>query len=463
MTRILTIVSIAALMLGAPLAAANNAADAQSSPTFYKEVLPILQDNCQVCHRANGANLGGMVAPMSFTSYQDTRPWAKSIAKQVESKLMPPWHASDELHGVFVNERTLTDAEIDTIVAWAKTGAAAGNEADAPAPRDFGANTGWSIGVPDLVLDMGTDYLVEDDVEDHYITFVTEITEEQLPEPRWLKAVEFRPGSSVVHHIIAQPLGGIAPGNDPNVYNDGYGRLMKPGTQLRWQMHYHKEPGAGTAVMDRSSVALKFYPPGYEPDFVVQVDPLATMDFAIPAGDPNYSAVTSKKFERDTKLIAYTPHMHVRGKAARYVAKYPDGTEELLLDVPAYDFNWQTNYEYPAEGKMVPAGTEVELTMWWDNSADNPSNPDPTKVVTFGQPTTDEMMFGFVTYVDAEPGYRPPEGSGFFGGGRRGNIDPEQMKKILKERFDLDWDTMSDDERSEVMRRFRGGGAQNGE
>jgi len=459
--RRVTVLCLASLLLPAGAFAAA-AADAAAAPTFYADVLPILQESCQTCHRPNGANLGGMVAPMSFTEYDETRPWAKSIAKMVETRTMPPWHASPQHHGVFENERTLDEQQIATLAAWVEAGAPAGDAAAAPPAREWPAFD-WLIGEPDLVVDMGTDYFVPDDLEDQYIYFESEITPEMLPEPRWLKAFEFRPGSAVVHHIIAPPLGGIAPGNDPQIYDEGFGRLLKPGTKIRWQMHYHKEAGPGTGVWDRSKVALKFYPVGYEPEKVVQVEPLATMNFKIPAGDPAYSAKTSTTFERDTLLIAYTPHMHLRGKAAHYVAKYPDGTQEVLLDVPRYDFNWQTDYKYPAGGKRIPAGTEIELTMTWDNSADNPANPDPTVEVVFGEPTTAEMMFGFITYADAEPGYRPPEGRDFFSGGDRRNIDPEQMKKMLKERMGIDWDTLNEEERQKLMERFRGGRRQGGE
>ncbi|MEM1248311.1 MAG: hypothetical protein AAGK22_18190 [Acidobacteriota bacterium] len=387
---------------------ASNAKDAPgSAPTFYKDVLPVLQANCQTCHRPNGANLGGMVAPMSFTDYESTRPWARSIAKQAVARTMPPWHAASEHAGVFANERTMAQEDIDTLVAWAKSGAKPGSVADAPPAADFPEHEGWSIGEPDLVIDMGQDYFVEDGVEDEYVTFRMKITKEMLPEPRYLRAVEFRPGSSVVHHIIAAPFGGIAPGNDPTIYNDGFGTLIKPGIEVAWQMHYHKEAGPGSGVWDRSSAALKFYPEGYVPEHIVANDPLARFDFLIPAGAGDYSATTATVFERDSLLLGYTPHMHLRGKAAKYVAFYPDGTEEVLLHVPSYDFNWQTNYEYPGKGKRIPAGTRVELTMWWDNSEDNPFNPDPTVDVHFGEPTTDEMMFGFVTYADAEPGYVP--------------------------------------------------------
>ncbi len=450
--RCLLALGLFAVAVTAP-ASASSSADVVAEPTFYGDVLPILQNNCQTCHRPGGANLGGMVAPMALTTYEEARPWAKSIAKQVEARTMPPWHAAPQHHGAFVNERTLETDEVETIVRWANTGATSGDPAKAPPKREWPANDGWTIGQPDLVIDMGQEYFVADEVEDQYVTFVTEITKEMLPEPRWIKAIEFRPGSPVVHHIIAFPLGGIAPGNDPDVYTEGTGRLLEPGTKVRWQMHYHKEPGAGTGVKDFSTAALRFYPAGYQPDYQLVTEPLTRFDFEIPAGAPDYSSKVSMKFERDSLILGYTPHMHVRGKAAHYLATYPDGKQEVLLEVPRYDFNRQTHYQYPAPGKRVPAGTEIELTMTWDNSANNPSNPDPTETVVFGEPTTAEMMFGFVSYADAEPGYRQPAGTGFLDNNRR--IDPERMKVLLKERFGLDWDTMTPEQREEVLERFR--------
>ncbi len=441
------------LALAAPIAAANNNNDdaTGATPTYYGEVQTILEQNCQSCHRPNGANLGGMVAPMAFTSYQETRPWARSIARQVEAGLMPPWHAAPELHGVFENERALAPEQRAALIAWARGGAPMGNAADAPPARVWEASDGWTIGEPDLVMDMGQDYFVEDDVEDQYINFETTITKEMLPEPRWIKAVEFRPGGPVVHHIIARPLGGIAPGNDPTVHDDGFGTLLEPGTTIRWQMHYHKEAGPGTGVLDRSSVAIRFYPEDYKPDYVMQNAAMGRFDFEIPAGDENYVATTNHTFERDSLLLGYTPHMHLRGKSAHYLAKYPDGTEEVLLDVPRYDFNWQTHYKYPAGGKRIPAGTELELTMAWDNSADNPANPDPTKTVTYGGPTTSEMMFGFVSYADAEPGYEP-EDTGFMS---RQRFNRESLKKLVKERLGVEWDSLSEEEQGQIIRRLR--------
>ena len=442
---------LSVLALAAPLAAANNNDAPTATPTYYGAVQSILEQECQVCHRPNGANLGGMVAPMAFTSYQETRPWARSIARQVEAGLMPPWHAAPRHQGVFENERSLSDEHKATLIAWAKGGAPMGNAADAPPAKVWERSDGWTIGEPDLVMDMGQDFFVEDDVRDQYVNFETVITEEMLPEPRWIKAVEFRPGGPVVHHIIARPFGGIAPGNDPTVHHDGFGTLVKPGTTIRWNMHYHKEPGPGTGTWDRSSVALRFYPKDYEPDHVMQSKSMGKFDFEIPPGDANYVATTTAKFDRDALLLGYTPHMHLRGKSAHYLAKYPDGTEEVLLDVPRYDFNWQTHYKYPAGGKKIPAGTEIELTMAWDNSADNPSNPDPTATVVYGGPTTAEMMFGFVSYADAEPGYNPSN-TGFLSQQR---FNREEFRKTIKERFGVDWDSLSEEEQGEIFRRYR--------
>jgi hypothetical protein len=464
MKRALLILLGASLLVAPAFGAAAKDTAHGASPTFYADVLPVLQENCQVCHRQNGSNLGGMVAPMAFTTYEDTRPWAKSIAKQVDGELMPPWHASHELDGVFANERLLSQEQRTTLIQWAKLGAPAGDIADAPPAIEWPETDGWSIGEPDLVLDMGTDYIVKDDVEDEYVYFTTAIPADKLSSPRWVKAIEFRPGSEAVHHIITRPLGGIAPGNTPTINNDGFATLLDPGTDLTWQMHYHKEAGPGTAVTDRSYVAIKFYPEDYEPEHVVLNDPLTRFDFEIPAGDDNYVQTVTTKFERDSILLGYTPHMHLRGKSARYVAKYPDGSEELLLDVPRYDFNWQTNYEYPEGGKRIPAGTEVELTMAWDNSADNQWNPDPTENVRFGEPTTSEMMFGFISWADAEPGYTPENAGGLFSADRGDReVDPERMKKMLKDRFDIDWDTLNEEERQEILERFRGGRKSEGE
>jgi mono/diheme cytochrome c family protein len=387
--------------LGLTVAALSYSVSAAEKVTFTKDVLPILQENCQDCHRPNGANLGGMVAPMAFMSYKEVRPWAKAIQKAVVSKEMPPWDAAPEFDGHFKNQRTLTQDEIDTIVEWVNTGVARGAQKDAPEPRTWDESNEWSIGTPDLVTEMPEAYFVDDDVEDIYVNFYDKLTEEELATDRYIKAVEFRPGSSVVHHIISNPLGGIAPGNDPNVNPDGYANMMRKGTSVSFEMHYHKEPGPGTGQWDQSKAGVVFYPEGYVPDHEIRMSLLANLNFEIPAGDPNYVEQATESFDKDIEILSFTPHMHLRGKSAKYTARYPDGTTETLLDVPAYDFNWQTSYKY-SEHKVLPAGSVVKLEMAWDNSTNNAANPDPTTAVTYGEPTTDEMFFGFMNYAYVE-------------------------------------------------------------
>lgn len=380
-------------MLG--LASAGYAAP----PTFNAEVLPILQENCQACHRSGGANLGGMVAPMAFETYDDVRPWAKSIAKSVQTRSMPPWHAAPQHAGVFANERTMSEEDIATIVGWAQSGAKRGNPKDAPVPIAWPDHDGWTIGEPDLVVQPDEAFFVGDDVDDLYVNHKTTVTAEMLSEDRYIKAVEFRPGSKVVHHIITFPLGGIAPGNEANVYPDGIAATMKAGEDLEWQMHYNKEAGPGTGVWDQSSAAIKFYDDPSKVKYRMQGADLATYDFKIPAGAPDFAIVQEYTFNHDSRITQYMPHFHLRGIAAKYEAFYPDGTQEVLLDIPGYDFNWQTAYKYN-DFKKVPKGTKVVFTSSFDNSAGNPANPDATVPVRFGEPTWDEMSFGYMGFIN---------------------------------------------------------------
>lgn len=395
---------VAACATSAPGASADSQfASLDSSPTFYADVVPILQQNCQVCHMENGQNLGGMVAPVAFTSYDTTKEWAPRIARAVRTRQMPPWDAALAHKGDFSNERVLEDSEIATLLAWAQSGTPAGDPADAPPPLEFDmATSGWSIGEPDLIVQLNEPYLVADDVEDQYINFDVEITAEQLPEDRWIKAIEFRAGSSAVHHVIANPIGGIAPGVEPRVFPDGYGTVLRKGTSVSFNMHYHKEPGEGTAVWDQTSVAIVFYKPGEIIEHVVEGDDLGMFRFEIPANDANYSFHTEVTLDKDVNILWMLPHMHLRGKAALYEITLPGGEKETLLDVPTYDFNWQHTYAL-TEPVFAPAGTKIDLTLWWDNSAANPHNPDPNRSVRFGRPTTDEMGFGFLSYTQVEP------------------------------------------------------------
>ncbi len=374
-----------------------------SGPTYYADVLPVLQQNCQVCHMENGQNSGGMVAPVAFTEYETTARWATRMRRAVETGMMPPWHADARHNGQFSNERVLGPTDVATLVAWAEAGAPAGDPDDAPPPREFAASTtGWTIGQPDLVIELPEPYQVHDTVEDLYIDFDVPISAEQLSGDRWIKAVEFRPGSSAVHHVIANPLGGIAPGYEPRVYPDGYGRLLRKGTTVTFQMHYHKTPGEGTAVWDQTQAAIVFYQPGEVIEHVVESESLGMFRFVIPPGAPDYSYHSEYTFEKDVNIVWLNPHMHLRGKAALYEITVPGGQPDTLLYVPRYDFNWQHTYRF-AEPVFAPAGTVVELTLWWDNSAANPANPDPTREVRWGRPTTDEMGYGFMSFIDVEP------------------------------------------------------------
>ena len=373
-------------------------------PTFYGDVMEIIQAKCLDCHRPQGRNLGGMVAPMAFTSSEETKPWAMAIKLAVESGRMPPWHASREMRGKFKNERYLTDKEFETLVRWADNEAPEGDPAKAPAPVTFAdeKSGGWSIGEPDMIVRFPEPFLVHDSVQDQYVDLLVEITEDMLPEDRWIKSVEFLPGSPAVHHIIASPLGGLAPGYGPRVYDDGYGRILRKGARVNFQMHYHKTPGPGTAVYDTTMAALRFYEPGDVIKYVVETEALGMFRFVIPPNDSNYTDSTSWTFQKDVNILWVNPHMHLRGKAARYTATFPDGHREVLAEIPKYDFNWQHFYIF-REPVFAPKGTRIDFQLWWDNSANNPANPNPNREVKWGRPTTDEMGFGWMTIVEAEP------------------------------------------------------------
>lgn len=393
--------------------------DASARVTFTKDILPILQGNCQNCHRPLRVGFAGMVAPMALMTYEEVRPWAKSIAKVVKSGEMPPWSAAEHQRGVFENERFLTDEEKSKIQTWVRTGSPRGNAEDAPPPLVI-SDKKWWLGEPDLILQLPEPLWVADDVVDWQPMVPIKLTKEMLPEDRWLRGMECVPDSESVHHIVIYPfgkgikrdrgsggvggtIGGLAPGAEPTLSNSGHGYLLTTGMTLAVSMHYHKEAGEGTGSWDQSKIGLFFYPKDAEV-LETHIAPIGTMQFEIPAGDPNYELKMSDTFDRPIHLLSMLPHMHFRGKAAKYEATYPDGTTELLLDVPAYDYDWQHSYQF-AEEKHLPAGTKIDVTMWFDNSADNPANPDPTRPVGFGLASDDEMAFGWMAYSydDEEP------------------------------------------------------------
>lgn len=415
-----TIAGFAALT---PAMADDNAPEPR--PTFYKDVLPVMQKNCQDCHRPEGLNLGGMIAPMPLISYEDVRPWAKSIASQVKAKQMPPWHAGPEFHGNFRNERTMTSAEIDMVLRWVETGAPRGNPADGPEPVVWGEG-GWAIGEPDFILTLDEPFFVGDDVDDLNVDLFTQLTEEHFVGDQMITAIEFRPGSDVVHHIIGltippaeadaqgiQMIGGIAPGTAPTIHPEGYGVKLHANSRFIFQMHYNKEAGPDTGKFDRSEIAFRFADKPVKRLYYEAIGDIGRL--YVPAGEAEYRITSKRKFGRDVRIFSYLPHMHLRGSYSKYHAIYPDGTEETLLEVPAYDFNWQTAYEY-SKIKDIPAGTTIEVTMGYDNSEGNAANPDPTVDVRWGGPTYDEMNLGWTVWGYADPTDNDPIPNSIGGG-----------------------------------------------
>jgi mono/diheme cytochrome c family protein len=406
----LTILTLAALVVATPVSAQAgrsavvasraSAATPAGAPTFYADVLPILQQNCQSCHQDEGLNLGGMVAPFPLITYEDVRRYSRRIASAVQTGYMPPWSASEVHKGTFANERVLEDAEKAAILTWVENGTPAGNPADAPPPPAFlstaAATGGWSMGEPDLILSFAEPFCMDDAANDIYINLPVDITTEMISQDRWIESVEYRNGPAV-HHIISA-VSGLVPGAEPAYYPEGYGRVFKAGPRrVMFNMHFNKEPGPGTALCTNIQAGIRFKQAGEIIRFVTGGDQLRIRGWEIPAGESSYSASMEYTFEEEVELMSFMPHMHLRGKSALYEITYPDGRHETLLHVPKYDFNWQHTYEF-ADRPIIPAGSVIRLTLWWDNSTENPFNPDPTKNVTWGLPTHAEMSQGYMNF-----------------------------------------------------------------
>jgi hypothetical protein len=380
-------------------------------PTFTRDVAPIMIRSCVGCHRP------GQIAPMSFRSYGEVRPWARSIREVVLERRMPPWLA-DPSHGVFANDRRLSPKELDTIVAWIDGGAREGDpKAMPPLPKYA---EGWTIGEPDAVLAMNEEFAVPADgvVPYKYFTVPTKFTED-----RYVQFAEIRQGNrSVVHHVIvtvkepgdSRPAGepdggddgasrrarsadgmlvGWAPGMLPLQLRPGQAKLVKAGSSLVFQMHYTPN---GQPATDRTSVGLVFAKAPVEKRVITL--PVAARNLVIPPGASDYESTASYTFREDCHIVSFMPHMHVRGKDFEYRLVQPDGTSKIVLRVPRYDFNWQLNY-FVKEPLAAPKGSRLECTAHHDNSAGNKFNPDPTKEVRWGPQTWEEMMIGWVDYT----------------------------------------------------------------
>ncbi len=422
--RWITTLGVALVLLGAaPMIAAEEKAAGSARLTFTKDVVSILQENCQICHRPGGDNVAGMVAPMSLVTYNEVRPWAKAIAKAVQTRNMPPWDATSHTDGQFINERVMSDEDRLTLVKWVETGAARGRPTDAPEPKIFPNSNGWVIGEPDLIVYLEEPYWVADDVLDIQPRFTIQVTEEMLPEPRWMKAIECKPDSEVVHHIFSSAtapaieghpeerfaLASVAAGEDPQQYPEGFGNLLRAGTEISISMHYNKEAGPGTGVWDRSGIGIKFYDDAAEVEHKVTWNALGVSGagntwFEIPPGHPNWEVGYGANFEKDTLLLSVHPHMHYRGKDFKYTAYYPDGTTEVLLDVPDYSFSWQTIYFYK-EPKLIPAGTYIDAIAHFDNSESIKAEVPKLNIgrpIGFAAPSTDEMMIPYISYTQLD-------------------------------------------------------------
>ena len=397
--------ALAAQQTLAVTAADRSPSRTHETPTFYADVLPVLQENCQTCHRDAGANMGGQIAPWPLVTYEDARRRAPRMATAVREGRMPPWSAADWHKGTFKNERVLEDEEKATIVAWAEGGTPAGDPADAPPMPEFLkaalANASeWTLGEPDLIMRFDEPYCVDDDLRDIYVDIPVQITEDMLPEDRWIKSIEYRNGPAV-HHIISA-VGGLVPGAAPRVYEDGYSRLMRAGPrEVMFNMHFNKEPGPGTALCTNIQAGITFKEPGEVIRFITGGNGLFIRPILIPAGAESYSASREYVFEEDVEILSFMPHMHLRGKAAQYEITYPDGRHETLLHVPKYIFNWQHTYKFK-EPVSAPAGSTLRFTLWWDNSENNPHNPDPTVYVEWGRPTHAEMSQGYMSFQTME-------------------------------------------------------------
>jgi hypothetical protein len=377
-------------------------APAARQVTFTKDVAPILQKSCQSCHRP------GSIGPMSLLTYEDARPWARSIKDRVSRRHMPPWHV-DRTVGIhqFKDDPSLSDDQIQTIVGWVDAGAPKGNADDMPPPRAFDDSDRWHIGKPDLVVSMPKAFTVKPEQADWWGNFYAE---SGLTEDRYIKAVEAKPSpgaARVVHHAVQTLVydegndpGGVlveyAVGKNGDVFPDGAGKLMKAGAKVRFNMHYH---AIGQPVTDQTSVGIVFYPKGYVPKHVIRTILSPNQDdLDIPAGASDVRSDAYYKMERPARLIGFMPHMHNRGKKQCLEAIYPDMHVEQLNCVN-YDFNWQIVYNYAdAVAPLLPAGTIMHVISWHDNSIANKYNPDPRNWVGFGNRTTDDMSRHWLTF-----------------------------------------------------------------
>lgn len=389
---------------------------AAAAVTFHKDVEPILQRSCQECHRP------GEIAPMALLTYEQVRPYAKAIKADVLLHKMPPWPA-DPHFSKFENDRSLTPEEIQILAAWADSGAKEGDKSAAPNPRTW--VEGWNISKPDLVIQMPNAFEVAAKGEIEYTYFVVP---SGFTEDRWVQQVEVRPSDrTVVHHAVvylrepgsrwmSEAKPGIAfvpsnltpggrfanvlgasndvltvytPGMVPDIYKPGQAKQIKAGTDFVIQMHY---TASGKDSRDRTSIGMVFAKG--EPTERIITTAAVNNRFVIPAGDGNFKAEATVPVVNPMTMISLFPHMHLRGKSFQYDLIYPTGETKTIMRVDRWSLNWQLSYKLAEPIQLTP-GMKVKATAWWDNSANNPANPDPSKEVKWGDQSWEEMLVGF--------------------------------------------------------------------
>lgn len=386
-----------------------------AQPTFTKDIAPIFYANCVSCHRP------GEIAPFSLMDYESARPWAKSIREAVSTKKMPPWHA-DTSKVAYLDARELSQAEIDLIVAWVDQGAKRGNPEDLPAPPKL--DDMWAMGEPDMVFEADREFVVP--AGEQQIEYQSIHMDPSVPEDLYVAQWEIRPTNrKTVHHanLVRAPLklstvgigqavmaggdyiGSYLPGARPMRYPENTALLLPKGSFIQIQMHY---VGLEETVTDRVQFGVKFA--NGRVDKIVRT--CGTDDYAIriePHG--TFTMNTEVTLNYPLTILSSGAHMHTRGRAYTTTAILPDGTSKLITDVPVYDWNWQSNYVL-ADPVSVPAGTKYHVYAMWDNTANNPENPDPNAVVTYGPWTENEMLttWSHVVLTDEKLGLKVENG-----------------------------------------------------
>lgn len=377
--------------------------DSETAPTgditYHNQIARLVQQHCVRCHRE------GQIAPFALAGYDDVAAWGETMREVIQDGRMPPWHAHPDF-GEFSNDAAMTADEKRTFYQWVENGMPEGDPNDAPPPPEFA--TGWQIPKPDVVYRMPESFTVPAKGVVPYQYFVLD---PGFEEDVWVRAAEIRPGApSVVHHAflfylppgqerprdedpLFNTVAAFAPGMPPALWPEGHARLIPAGSRLIFQMHYTP---TGVEVSDRTRVGVVFAP-AEQVESEVRLAIAVNTRFRIPPEAPAHRVHADYGFTQDVLLHTLIPHMHYRGKAFRFTARRPDGSEEVLLDVPRYDFNWQNAYML-AEPKRLAKGTVIQCTGVFDNSSDNLVNPDPTKEVRWGDQSWDEMMLGSFVY-----------------------------------------------------------------